>query len=100
MTNFVIDPPIRILGRRGSFVRSTAEAAAFVREHLDEHAPELLHCLEEVSSVEQAQEATKAFRSWIASKLQATGDASALKGSVSRPKVKSARALSGHRAAD
>jgi hypothetical protein len=42
MTDFVIDPPIRILGRHGNFVRSTAEAAAFIREHLDDHAPELL----------------------------------------------------------
>jgi hypothetical protein len=66
MTDFVIDPPIRILGRRGSFVRSTTEAAAFIREHMDDNAPELLRRFEEVSSVEQAQEAAKAFQSWIA----------------------------------
>jgi hypothetical protein len=66
MTDFVIDPPIRVLGRHGSFVRSTKEAAAFVREHMDVNAPKLLQCLEGVMSVKEAEEAAKAFRSWIA----------------------------------
>ena len=39
MTDFVIGSPIRILGRRGSFVRSTREPAAFMREHMDGSAP-------------------------------------------------------------
>jgi len=74
MTDFVIDPPIRILGRHGSFVRSTTEAAAFLREHMDVNAPKVLQRLEGVMSVEEAQEAAKAFRSWIANR--ASGGAS------------------------
>jgi hypothetical protein len=64
MTDFVIDPPIRILGRRGSFVRSTREAAAFMRKHMDNNAPSAP--LESAKSTKEAQEAAKAFRSWIA----------------------------------
>jgi len=57
MTNFVIDPSIRILGRHGSFVRSTKEAAAFLRENMDVNAPKVLQRMEGVMSVEEAQEA-------------------------------------------
>jgi len=70
MTAFLIDPPIQILGRHGSFVRSTEEAAAFMREHMDDNAPELIRRLEEVSSIEEALEAAKAFRSWVASRVE------------------------------
>jgi hypothetical protein len=70
MTDFVIDPPIRILGRRGTFVRSTEQAAAFMREHMLQHvdgdATEVLHRLEDVRSAEEAQNAAAAFRRWIA----------------------------------
>jgi hypothetical protein len=77
MIDFVIDPPIRILGHRGSFVRSTKEAAAFVREHMDVNAPKVLQRLEGVMSVKEAREAAKAFRSWIANRVEATsGDTS------------------------
>jgi hypothetical protein len=73
MTNFAIDPPIRILGRRGTFVRSTEEAATFMREHIiqhmDGHAAEVLRRLEDVRSAEEAQDAAQAFRTWIASGL-------------------------------
>jgi len=72
MTDFVIDPPIRILGRRGSFVRSTSEAAAFIRQHMDRNARKVLHRLEGARSAKEAQEAAKAFRSWIANRLPAT----------------------------
>ena len=76
MTDFAIDPPIRILGRRGTFVRSTEQAAAFMREHMlqhmDDHAAEVLGRLEDVRSAEEAQEAAQAFRTWIASGLFAT----------------------------
>jgi len=75
MTDFVIDPPIRILGRRGSFVRSTDQAAAFMREHMLQHvdgdATEVLRRLEDVGSAEEAQDAAAAFRRWIASGLLA-----------------------------
>ena len=70
MTDFAIDPPIRILGRRGTFVRSTEQAAAFMREHMLQHvdgdAMEVLHWLEDVRSAEEAQDAAAAFRRWIA----------------------------------
>jgi len=76
MTDFVIDPPIRILGRRGGFVRSTEQAAAFMREHMLQHmdsrATEVLRRLEDVRSAEEAQEAGQAFRAWIASGMVAT----------------------------
>jgi hypothetical protein len=69
MTDFVIDPPVRILGRRGGFVRSTEQAAAFMREHILQHmdspATEVLRRLEDVRSAEEAQEAAQAFRTWI-----------------------------------
>ena len=59
MTDFAIDPPIRILGRRGTFVRSTEQAAAFMREHMlqhmDDHAAEVLGRLEDVRSAEEAR---------------------------------------------
>ena len=75
MTDFVIDPPVRILGRRGSFVRSTDQAAAFMREHMLQHvdgdATEVLRRLEDVGSAEEAQDAAAAFRRWIASGLLA-----------------------------
>jgi hypothetical protein len=71
MNDFVIDPPIRILGRRGSFVRSTREAAAFMREHMDDNAAKVLRRLERAKSTKEAQEAAKAFRSWIAHWLNA-----------------------------
>jgi di/tripeptidase len=74
MSDFVIDPPIRILGRRGSFVRSTKEAAAFMREHMDVNAAPVLKRLEGVMSVKEAQEAAKAFRSWIANREAATSE--------------------------
>jgi hypothetical protein len=70
MSAFLIDPPIQILSRQGSFVRSIEEAAAFIREHMDENAPELLRRLEEVSSIEEAQDAAKAFRSWVANRVK------------------------------
>ena len=59
MNDFVIDPPIRILGRRGSFVRSTREAAAFMREHMDDNAAKVLRRLERAKSTKEAQEAAK-----------------------------------------
>jgi hypothetical protein len=71
MTDFAIDPPVRILGRRGGFVRSTEQAATFMREHMLQHmdspATEVLRRLEDVRSVEEAQQAAQAFRAWIAS---------------------------------
>jgi hypothetical protein len=76
MTDFAIDPPVRILGRRGGFVRSTEQAAAFMREHMLQHmdgdATEVLRRLEDVRSAEEAQEAAQAFRAWIASGMVAT----------------------------
>jgi hypothetical protein len=72
MIDFVIDPPIRILGRHASFVRSTKEAAAFLREHMDVNAPKVLQNLEGVVSVKEPQEAAKAFRSWIANRVETT----------------------------
>jgi hypothetical protein len=76
MTDFAIDPPVRILGRRGGFVRSTEQAAAFMREHILQHmdsrATEVLRRLEDVRSAEEAQEAAQAFRAWIASGMVAT----------------------------
>jgi hypothetical protein len=59
MTDFVIDSPIRILGRRGSFVRSTREAAAFMREHMDGSAPKVLRRLGRVRSTKEAQESNR-----------------------------------------
>jgi hypothetical protein len=76
MTDFAIDPPVRILGRRGGFIRSTEQAAAFMREHMFQHmdsqATEVLRRLEDVRSAEEAQEAAQAFRAWIASGMVAT----------------------------
>jgi hypothetical protein len=73
ITNFAIDPPIRILGRRGTFVRSTEEAATFMREHIiqhmDGHAAEVLRLLEDVRSAEEAQDAAPP-----AARSNATGD--------------------------
>ena len=77
MTDFAIDPPIRILVRRGTFVRSTEQAAAFMREHMlqhmDDHLAEVLGRLEDVRSAEEAQEAAQAFRAWIATRLNGSG---------------------------
>jgi Endoribonuclease L-PSP len=85
MTDFAIDPPIRILGHSGTFVRSTDQAAAFMREHMlqhvDGHATEVLRRLEDVSSAEEARDAAKAFRTWIASGLRATPKGSSTKSS-------------------
>ena len=70
VTDFAIDPPIRILGRRGTFVRSTEQAAAFMREHMlkniDGDATEVLRRLEDVRSAQEAQDAAQAFRTWMA----------------------------------
>jgi hypothetical protein len=70
MTDFAINPPIHILGRDGIFVRSTEQAAAFVRKHmlghLNSHAAEVLRRLEGVNSPQEAQNAGKEFRDWIA----------------------------------
>jgi hypothetical protein len=85
MTDFAIDPPIRILGRRGNFIRSTQEAAAFIREHMDVNAPIVLDRLEKVTSIKQAQEAAKAFRSWIANQMETTSEAA----SNDSPRVRS-----------
>jgi hypothetical protein len=78
MTDFAIEPPIRTLGRRATFVRSTEQAAAFMREHMlqhmDHHAAEVLVRLEDVRSAEEAREAAQAFRTWIASGLLARAD--------------------------
>jgi hypothetical protein len=75
MTDFAIDPPVRILGRRGGFVRSTEQAAGFMREHMFQHldgdATEVLRRLEDVRSAEEAQEAAQAFRAWIANGMVA-----------------------------
>jgi hypothetical protein len=69
MIDFAIHPPIHILGREGLFVRSTAQAAEFVREHMLRHpdgaAARLLCRLERVNSAAAAQHAAKAFRNWI-----------------------------------
>jgi hypothetical protein len=74
MTDFAIDPPIRILGPRGTFVRSTDQAAAFMREHMLQHidgdATEVLRRLEDVRSAQEAQNAAQAFRDWIASGMR------------------------------
>jgi hypothetical protein len=69
MTDFAIHPPIHIVGRDGAFVRSTAQAAAFVRERMirqpDSAAVQVLYRLEKVSSAGDAQRAAQAFRAWI-----------------------------------
>jgi hypothetical protein len=41
-------------------------------EHMDGHAAEILCRLEDVRSAEEAQDAARAFRTWIASALLAT----------------------------
>ena len=68
MIDFAIHPPIHILGRDGVFVRSTAQAAAFVRQRMlwqpDGSAAQVFGRL---SSARDAQHAAKAFRAWIAS---------------------------------
>jgi hypothetical protein len=70
MIDFAIHPPICILGREGVFVRSTAEAAAFVRQRMlrqpDGSAARVLGRLENVNSARDAQHAAKAFRAWVA----------------------------------
>jgi hypothetical protein len=71
MIDFAIHPPIHILGRDGVFVRSTAQAAAFVRQRMlwqpDGSAAQVLGRLEKVNSARDAQYAAEAFRAWIAS---------------------------------
>ena len=71
MIDFAIHPPIHILGRDGVFVRSTAQAAAFVRQRMlwqpDGSATQVPGRLEKVNSARDAQHAAQAFRAWIAS---------------------------------
>ncbi len=70
MTELALHPPIHILGRRGIFVRSTEQAAAFVREHMlgqsDRSAAQVLRRLENATTAADAERAAKAFRAWIA----------------------------------
>lgn len=69
MTDFAIDPPLHITGRSGTFVRSTEQAAAFVREHMlrgsGHDTTAILRRLENVRSSEQAKDAAQAFRVWL-----------------------------------
>jgi hypothetical protein len=78
MTDFAIDPPIRISGRRATFVRSTEQGrGVYPRAYapaLDDHAAEVLGRLEDIRSAEEAQEAAQAFRTRIASGLLARAD--------------------------
>jgi len=68
--SFAINPPILVRGPHGTFVRSTEEAAAYVRRRLladtSDGAIELLQQLELVGTVDQAMDAGSAFRSWVA----------------------------------
>jgi hypothetical protein len=70
MIDFAIHPPIHIVGRDGTFIRSTAQAAAFVRERIlhqpDIDATQVLGRLEKANSAADAQRAAKVFRAWIA----------------------------------
>jgi hypothetical protein len=70
MTSFAIHPPILVRGPRGTFVRSTEEAATYVRRQLladtRDDANTLLQQLELVGTVDQAKDAGRAFRSWVA----------------------------------
>ncbi|HEY7297187.1 MAG TPA: hypothetical protein VH684_04545 [Xanthobacteraceae bacterium] len=79
MTDFAIHPPIHIAGRQGAFVRSTAQAADFVREqifrHPDDGAAKILYRLEKVNSAADAQRAANAFRAWIGNAAALTGSA-------------------------
>jgi hypothetical protein len=75
MSDFAINPPIHVTGRHGTFIRSTKEAAAFVREHILQHydgqSADVLRRLEAVSSRDEAHSAAVEFRSWIASRTHA-----------------------------
>jgi hypothetical protein len=63
--DFAIHLPIHVAGRDGAFVRSTAQAAAFVRERMFTLAAQILYRLEKVNSTADAQRAAKAFCAWI-----------------------------------
>jgi hypothetical protein len=69
MTGFAIEPPILLRGSHGTFVRSTDEAAAYVRRRVvagsGNGASALLARLELVGTVEQARQAGSAFRRWV-----------------------------------
>jgi hypothetical protein len=67
MTRFAIQPPILVRGPHGTFVRSTDEAAGYVRRRAgtSEGASALLARLEEVGTVDQARQAGSAFRRWV-----------------------------------
>jgi hypothetical protein len=69
MISFAINPPIHVRGPHGTFVRSTEEAAAYVRRHLladaSNGAIELLQQLESVASADHAKDAGNAFRAWV-----------------------------------
>jgi hypothetical protein len=75
MTELALHPPIHILGRRGIFVRSTDQAAAFLREHMlrqsDRSAAQVLRRLEKAATAADAERAAKAFRAWIAKGMHA-----------------------------
>jgi hypothetical protein len=94
MTDFAIDPPVRILGRRGGFVRSTEQAAAFMREHMLQHmdspATEVLRRLEDVRSAEEAQEAAQTFRAWISGMVATPSGISTKSHALDRSKKASA----------
>jgi hypothetical protein len=69
MTRFAIQPPILVRGPRGTFVRSTDEAAAYVRRRVvagtGNGACALLARLDLVGTLEQARPAGSAFRRWV-----------------------------------
>jgi hypothetical protein len=69
MTRFAIQPPILVRGPHGTFVRSTDEAAAYVRRRvvagIGDGASALLARLELARTVDQARQAGSAFRRWV-----------------------------------
>jgi hypothetical protein len=69
MTRFAIQPPILVRGPQGTFVRSTDEAAAYVRRRVvggsGNGASSLLARLQDVGTVDQAMQAGSAFRRWV-----------------------------------
>ena len=69
MTRFAIQPPILVRGPHGTFVRSTDEAAAYVRRRVvagtGDGASPLLARLDEVGTADQARQAGSAFRRWV-----------------------------------
>jgi len=78
MTEIALHPPIYVLGRRGMFVRSTEQAAAFVREHTagqsDRAAAQVLRRLEKATTAAGAERAARAFRAWIANRMRTGPD--------------------------